>query len=127
MAKSRVEIPINPGELIDLSVKIAAAHKTQAAGSPLTILKWDEVEPLITEADELDDRIGSLNRELEKLTQRRKNLIEGPNGLGDFVRQSRDVLSGVYRNEMKRLGDFGFEVNDSPKVKKNNGQQPGGQ
>lgn len=126
MAKSRVEIPINPGELIDLSVKIAAAHKTQAAASPLTILKWDEVEPLITEADELDDRIGSLNRELEKLSQRRKNLIEGPNGLGDFVRQSRDVLSGVYRNEMKRLGDFGFEVND-PKVRKSNGQKPNGQ
>jgi hypothetical protein len=126
MAKSRVEIPINPGELIGLSVKIAAAHKTQAAGSPLTILKWDEIEPQITEADDLDDRIGSMNRELEKLSQRRKNLIEGPNGLGAFVHQSRDVLSGVYRNEMKCLGDFGFTVND-PKVRKANGQKPNGQ
>ena len=123
MAKARVEIPINPGEVIGLSVKIGAAHKSLGDGSPLSILKWDAVTPMITEADELDDKIGSLNRELEKLTQRRKNLIEGPGGLGDFVRQSRDVLSGVYRNEMKRLGDFGFDVNDSPKVKKVNGQK----
>ena len=60
---------------------------------------------------------------MRELTQRRKILIERPNGLGDFARQSRDVLSGVYRNEMKKLGDFGFDVNETPKVKKTNGQK----
>jgi len=127
MAKARVNIPINPGELIDLCVKVAATHKEQGEDSPLAILDWAEVNPIITEADELDDKITGMNRELEKLTQRRKTLIEKPGGLGDFVRQSRDVLSGVYRNEMKKLGDFEFEVNDSPKAKKTNNQKPNGQ
>ena len=67
---------------------------------------------------ELDAKITDLCRELDKLIQRRTTLIGKPGGLGDFSRQSRDVLSGVYRNEMKRLGDFGFDVLDSPKVKK---------
>jgi hypothetical protein len=34
------------------------------------------------------------------------------------VRSARDVLSGVYRAEMRTLGDFGFEVDDTPKTKK---------
>ena len=106
---------------------VAAEHKDQGKDSPLSILNWDEINPVITEADGLDDKIGSMGRELEKLTQRRKTLIEKPDGLGDFARQSRDILSGVYRNEMKKLGDFGFEVNDSPKVKKTTGQKPNGQ
>lgn len=118
MAKARVNIPINPRELIDLCLSVAAAHQKQGKDSPLSILAWDAVNPAITEADELDTKITDLSRELDKLTQRRKTLIEKPGGLGDFARQSRDVLSGVYRNEMKRLGDFGFDVLDSPKVKK---------
>jgi hypothetical protein len=118
MAKARVTIPVNPGELIDLCVGIAAEHKEQGKDSPLSILDWEEISPIIAEADTLDDKIVNMSRELEKLTQRRKALIEKSDGLADFARQSRDVLSGVYRNEMKKLGDFGFDVNDSPKAKK---------
>lgn len=84
----------------------------------MSILDWEGINPIITEADALDDKINDMSRELEKLTQRRKTLVEKSDGLADFARQSRDVLSGVYRNEMKKLGDFGFDVNDSPKAKK---------
>jgi hypothetical protein len=49
-----------------------------------------------------------------------------PNWLADFARQARDILSGVYRNEMKKLGDFGFDVNDSPKMKKAGKKQADG-
>ena len=118
MAKARVGIPINLGELIDLCVSIGKANTKQGAASPLSILKWDKISPMIEEADELDDKIVELSRELEKLTQRRKTLVEKADGLGDFARQARDILTGVYRNEMKKLGDFGFDVNDSPKAKK---------
>lgn len=118
MAKARVGIPINHGELIDLCVSIGKTHTKQGAKSPLSILEWDDINPAITEADELDDKINEMTREIEKLTQRRKTLVEKADGLGDFARQARDILTGVYRNEMKKLGDFGFDVNDSPKAKK---------
>jgi hypothetical protein len=122
----RVNIPASPGELIGLCVKIAAEHKDQGKDSPLSILPWDDVSPDIAEADDLETKIGDMSRELEKLTERRTTLIAKPNGLGDFARQSRDVLSGVYRNEMKKLGDFGFDVNEAAKAKKSNGQKPNG-
>ena len=118
MAKARVSIPVNPGDLIDLCVAIAAENKDQGKDSPLSILDWAEFNPIIVEANDLDDKITNMSRELEKLTQRRKTLVEKTDGLADFARQSRDVLSGVFRNEMKKLGDFGFDVNDSPKPKK---------
>ena len=126
MAKARVIIPPNPGDLIGLCVKVAAEHKDQAKDSPLSILSWDEINPIITEAEDVNDKISDMSRELEKLTQRRKTLLDKPGGLGDFARQSRDILSGVYRNEMMKLGDFGFEVNDTPKAKKTNGTKTNG-
>lgn len=105
-------------------MKVADAHKDQGKDSPLTILDWAEISPIITEAEDLDSKIGKLNRELEKLTERRRTLVEKPEGLADFARKSRDILSGVYRNEMKKLGDFGFDVNDTPKARKTNGTKP---
>ena len=129
MSKARVAIPINPRELIDLCLSIVGEHQKQGKSSPLNILKWEDINGSVSEADQADKKIAELYRELNKLTQRRKSLVENTQGLGDFARQSRDILSGVYRNEMKRLADFGFEVSDSPKVrkpaeKKVNGQQP---
>ncbi len=120
----RVNIPTNPSQLTDLCVAVQEEHTRQAAASPLSILKWDDVSPVITEAEELDNKISSLSRELEKLTQRHRLRIEKPDGLADFARKSRDILSGVYRNEMKKLGDFGFDVNDTPKARKTNGTKP---
>ena len=34
------------------------------------------------------------------------------------LKQSRDVLSGIYRSDPRKMGDFGFEVDDSAKAKK---------
>jgi hypothetical protein len=118
MAKARITIPVSPRDLINLCQAIGAEHKDQGKDSPLSILKWDEINPRIAEADEVESKVTELNRELDKLIERRNTLIETPEGLADFARQSRDILSGVYRNEMKKLGDFGFEVTDSPKAKK---------
>ena len=115
MPKPRITIPSNPGELIDLADSIEEQHTELGKDSPLALLDWKELSPQIKEANDVQGQISKLTKELEKLTERRNNLI-GP--LGDFVRSSRDVLSGVYRSEMRKLSDFGFEVDDSPKQKK---------
>lgn len=90
-------------------------HKELAEESPLALLDWKTASPKVKEADEVNSKIEKLSLELEKLVQRRNNLAEY---IAEFVRQGRDILSGVYRSEMKRLGDFGFQVDDSPKPKK---------
>lgn len=118
MAKARITIPVQPRVLIKLCIDVETEHKEQGKDSPLSILDWEKISPTIKEADEVDSKIASLNRELEKLAERRRTLIETPGGLSDFARQARDILSGVHRNEIRKLGDYGFDVNDSPKAKR---------
>jgi hypothetical protein len=38
--------------------------------------------------------------------------------LSEFVRSCRDVLTGTCRGELRKLIDFGFDVDDTPKAKK---------
>lgn len=57
-------------------------------------------------------QIDDLNKQTEQLVQQR-NLIEPD--LNDFVRSSHDVLQGVCRQTLRKLLDWGFSVNDSPK------------
>jgi len=41
------------------------------------------------------------------------------------VKASRDTLVGVYNSNPKKLGDWGFVVNDTPQAKKkDNGPTP---
>jgi hypothetical protein len=115
MAKPRIPIPTNPGEIIDLASSIEEQHTALGKASPLAMLEWDIVSPQIKDASAVQKQIDKISKELEKLTQRRNNLLDP---IGEFVRSSRDILSGVYRSEMKKLGDFGYVVDDSPKAKK---------
>ena len=115
MAKPRITIPTNPGDLIALAEDIQARHDELDKESPLSLLDWKTATPQIKDAAEVQKQINKLNKELEKLVERRNNLI---GALGDLVRSSRDILSGVHRGEMKKLGDYGFEVDDSPKARK---------
>ena len=116
MAKTtRITIPTVPGDLIQLAQDIEAKHTALGKDSPLALLKRSEASPKIAEADDVNTKIEKMSKELEVLTERRRALTDY---LGEFVRQGRDVLSGVYRSEMKKLSEFGFDVGDSPKAKK---------
>ena len=121
MPKPRVFIPTNPGEIIGLASSIQEQHTDLGKDSPLILLDWKVVIPQIKEAAEVQAKINKLAKELEKLTQRRNNLL---NPIGEFVRSSRDILSGLYRGEMKKLGDFGFEVDDTAKARKPKAASP---
>ena len=106
----RIPIPTQPSELTSLCDAIAKEHKKQGKESPLAILDWQRINPTVAEAADVDAKITELNLELGKLNERRRRLIDAPAGLADFARQSRDILAGVYRNEMTKLVDFGFVV-----------------
>lgn len=110
---TRIEIPAASSELIALAGNIQTKHKADGKSSPLDGLDWDHYDPLITKALALDKQIDELNKETEQLVQQR-NLIEPD--LSDFVRSSRDVLQGVYRQTLRKLLDWGFSVNDTPKT-----------
>ena len=115
MPKPRITIPTGAADLIELAGDIQEQHDELGKDSPLALLDWKIISPQVKEATDVQKQIDKLTKDLEKLTERRNNLIDP---LGDFVRSSRDILSGVYRAEMRKLGDYGFEVDDTPKPKK---------
>jgi hypothetical protein len=101
---------------LHLAESVATKHTALGDASPLKGLEWAENAPIITEAVKFHKDAAQLHRDAEKATQSRDNLI---GDVGEFVRQCRDVLRGVHRSNPRTLGDYGFEVNDTPTPKKN--------
>jgi len=109
--KKRVKIPQqNPKELLELAQKLRAKHVADGDASPLKVLNWTELNPLIDSAIEVEDRALRLKREkLAIYQQRSRQLI----ALTNVMRNSRDILTGVHPAEMKALGLWGFDVLDN--------------
>ena len=111
----RIDIPSSPSDAIDLVGSIKTQHDELGKDSPLVVLDWATHGPVIKEATEVNKQIKELTRQVEQLTQRRVALTEP---VLDFIRSSRDVLAGAHRSELRKLSDFGFEVDDTPRAKK---------
>jgi hypothetical protein len=120
MAKQtlRIEIPTNPEDLLKLAEKIYAKHLADGDKSPLKIMqdfKWDAVGPNIALALQKHSEAVDLQKKMEIAYEERNNLmVDIPKG----ITSSRDFLKGVYSSSPKTLGDYGYTVDDSPKVKK---------
>ena len=113
---ARIPMPINPSVLILLLVAVKAQHEKQGKNSPLGALDWEKFGPLVDEASQADTKLTQCEKEVEKLSGRRKALLD--DSLTDFARSCRDMLTGVFRGDLKQMVDFGFEVDDTPRAKK---------
>lgn len=116
--KPRIIIPDNPAELIKLGSQIYAQHQKMGGKSPLNALEelpsWDEVGPKVVAAQTLQDKIEQHERDLKTLYGQRQQVIDV---LKPQARGSRDLLSGVYSQNLRRLGDFGYDVIDAVETK----------
>ena len=109
-------MPINPSNLILLLVAIKTQHEKQGKNSPLNVLDWEKAGPVIDEAAQTDTKLTQCQKDVEKLSGRRTALLN--DSLVAFARSCRDVLTGVFRGDLKQMVDFGFEVDDTPRAKK---------
>ncbi len=109
--KKRVKIPMgDPAALLDLAKKVREKHLADGDASPLKVLNWAELSPVIDEALALEERALQLKREKLSVYQQRSRRL----GLmASIVRNSRDILTGVHAVEMKTLGLWGFDVLDN--------------
>ena len=112
---SRVKIPPNPEDLIELSVSVRKKHQSLGKNSPLSALPWGKVGPNIDKALELHKQAEKLSRDMEKAYESRDKKLPA---IKDILRRSRDILKGVYGSNVKNLGDFGFTVDTTPRRKK---------
>lgn len=118
----RVDLPLKVEEQINLAKAIAAKHAEFGTASPLAQLKWDRILPAITTADTAHRDAKRLQAQAESATQTRDLNMVTVQGL---LRSSRDVLSGVHADEMRKLGDYGFTVSASGnRAAKDAGESP---
>ncbi len=113
-SKSRVKIPTNPEDLLKLGKSIYDKHKADATTSPLNTLtdfKWDDEGPKLALAEAKHNEAEELKKKMEAAYKQRDLLMANTTAI---IRASRDVLSGINSQNMKRLGDWGFTVDDSP-------------
>ena len=109
----RVVIPASPSELIDLAKKVYKKHQDLGATSPLNSLqsnKWEVNGPNVATALGYQEQAEELKRQAENLYKQR-DLLLAP--IKESIRSSRDVLLGIYRENPRALGEWGFEVNSS--------------
>lgn len=115
---TRILIPRSIEALLKLANLIYKKHLQDGKSSPLHALSdynWDEHGPKLQLAAEKHAEAEEHVRRAE-LAYRERDLLMGDiNGL---VRSSRDLLRGIFRKTLKKLIEWGFEVNDTPRVKK---------
>lgn len=109
---AKVAISKNAENLIALASKVYAQHQKLATASPLSMLDWKTIGPTIEKALEEHNKAEELQRLSELSYSQRDKLLQG---IEDIVKRSRDVLKGVYRDEPKKLGEFGYDVTDTVK------------
>ncbi len=100
-------LPANPKLKLDLAEKIFEQHKMLGTASPLTSLKWDILGPKVEEAKKYHEEAETLKRKAEEIYEQRNLILSS---LDDLLKQSRDLLKALYREEPHKIGQFGFNI-----------------
>ena len=109
--KKRVKIPArDPKALLDLANKVREKHVADGDASPLKVLNWDQINTAIDDAIAIEDKALKMKRDKLKFYQQRSRRMEA---VVKVIRNTRDVLAGVHPDEMKALGEWGFDVLDN--------------
>ena len=109
--KKRVRIPVRDVKaLLDLAKKVREKHLADGDASPLKVLNWEMINTTIDEAISSEAEALKLKREKLKMYQQLNRRREA---VVNVMRNTRDVLSGVFPDEMKVLGLWGFDVLDN--------------
>ena len=77
--------------------------------------KWETEGPRLALAQEKHEEAELLKKKMETAYRECYLLMSGTTNI---VRASRDILAGINRENMKRLGDWGFSVEASAAAKK---------
>ena len=116
--KGRVEVPKNIEELLTLAAKVYKKHLDDAAESKLKMLEdynWNDVGPKIANCLASHNLAEEHKAKMEAEYRKRDLLLPEIEGV---LRSSKALLKGIYAKNPKKLGDWGFNIDDSAPVKK---------
>ena len=110
-----VKISANAEKLLNLAELVAKKHLELGAASPLNVLDWNAQAENVKLALDAHKQAKEYQRLAEQAHEKRDTLISP---LDDLLKQTRDLLKALYRAEPKKLGEFGFVVDESVRKKK---------
>jgi hypothetical protein len=118
--KGRVVVSRNPEELLKLAEKVYKKHVADGPASDLNNLDaetydWAKVGPTIAPCLEFHDLAEELKGKMEE-AYRKRDALFAP--IDAHVKGSKTYLKGKYLNQPKKLGNWGFKVDDTPKAAK---------
>jgi len=122
-SKIRVEIPTDVQLLLDFGDDILDKHQKDGASSILSIINMAEYASLLTQSKQKHKEGNDFERLKEDAFEQR-NLTLGlllnqntytENSVLFHVLCIRDFLKGVFRNELRQLGKWGFDVMENAK------------
>lgn len=109
----RIDMPRNVEEVITLANKVYTKHTADGVASPLNAMAsfdWTITGPKIPTVLDLHERAEDLRRRSEALYKDRDTLLDEIEGI---VHASATVLKGVHYTNVKKIGEWGFDVHDS--------------
>ena len=114
---ARVKIPKNKALAIALAQAVLAKHKADGAASPLSTLNIADMTDKTGTADTQNQLSQKLYRDAETATQN-SDIALGldyttPGTVNYYLAATRDLLLGIYKGNEQKLGDWGFEVDQS--------------
>jgi hypothetical protein len=114
----RVDIPKNVEEVLTLGEKIYEKHVADGAKSPLNTLQdydWNTVGPNLAPALAKHNEAEEYERKMKEAYEARNKLM---GDIAGIIKASRDLLKGVNSKSPQKLGEWGYDVFDTPLPKK---------
>lgn len=117
--KGRVVISRNPEAALKLADSVFTKHVADGATSELknldSMFNWDVTGPTIATCLAFHNQAEALKSQMEETYRKRDTLLVV---IDDLVRGSSTYLKGKYSKNPKKLGEWGYPVDDTPKAKK---------
>jgi hypothetical protein len=116
--KGRIAIPKNIEEHLDLASSVYNKHLADGEASLLKNLAdydWTVLGPKIAECLAKHKEAEECKRKMEDAYKERDLMFPE---IEEAVRAGKAMLKGVFSKNPKKLGEWGFNVDDTPKTKK---------
>ncbi len=122
--KFRVVIPTNADEFLILINSVIAKEESLAPNGTLSAAELQRLKDLYTVANKANAEKKELERKAEERTRDRDNAfgrakgqgVDTPDTCEFFVTQLRDLVLARNKTNPKVLGEWGFDVDDSPRA-----------
>lgn len=103
----RIKLPKDPAAIANLAEDIFYKHNSEGAASVLGSIDWDDINTK-------KDIVAAKHAEAKELERQMEQAYEERNAAMkptlEAIRKSRDILKGVHRGELRKLGEWGFTI-----------------